>query len=239
MAGRIELKYLIGYEARAEVLERWRPYLEAAPYTDERAIYPIMSLYFDSPSLRFYDEKLEGETMRNKVRLRGYGYDWAKVKPCFLEIKRKYDSRVLKFRKNLGRFRPEYWQPEKWRLGEDRDDAHLAALSYLYRLRPAVQILYQREAYESSFFPGLRVAFDTQLVALHPGERVTQELLRDRRRHCMRETDYVFEVKSNGNLPKWVLDGLHAIEVQQRAISKYTAGIEKLGLQNREIGVYA
>ena len=239
MSGRIELKYLIDHNARARLLAAWRPYLEAAPYTDDRSMYPIMSLYFDSPSLRFYEEKLEGEMLRNKVRLRGYGYNWSDLDPCVLEIKRKVDNRIIKFRKNLGPFKKDYWNPECWPLDGDPQGETVAALALRYRLRPAVQILYQRETYESPYFPGLRVAFDSHLVALHPGEAMTMDVFEDSRRRILPDKFFIFEIKSYGTLPPWVLDAVHICQLQARAISKYVHGVEKLGLHQREIGVYA
>lgn len=239
MAGRIELKYQIDYRLKDRLMARLGPYLEPAPHTDDRAMYPIMSLYFDSPSLRFYDEKLEGENIRDKIRLRGYGYDWYACDPVILEIKHKIGSRIIKFRKNLGAFRPEFLEPEKWQLDGDPKGAAVSALAHRYRLRPAVQILYQRETYESSFAPGLRVAFDSHLIALHPGERMSREIYDDTSRRCMSETHFIFEIKSNGGLPPWALAAIHDAQLNVRSISKYVLGIEKLNLHRREIGVYA
>ncbi|MCG8460386.1 MAG: polyphosphate polymerase domain-containing protein [Holophagales bacterium] len=271
-AGRIELKYWIGWRQREAILRLWRPYLVPAPYTNEYGIYPIMSLYYDSPSLIFFDEKLEGEKLRNKIRLRGYGYRWRSLSPLFLEIKRKVNERIIKYRKKYDRFHPDLFVPESWDLdggvvdgdgapgsgggaagsgrGEGeaaglaerdrRDLAQIAALVHRYRLRPAVQILYQREAYESPFFPSLRIAFDSQVVALHPGQEVRAGVFEEHGGHRITgDLEFVFEIKSSGGLPGWVMDGIRLGQVTQRAISKYCMGIEKLDLHHREIGVYA
>ncbi len=238
VAGRIELKYLVDHRVRERLLAAWRPFLVAAPYTDDRAMYPIMSLYFDSPSLCFYDEKVEGEGLRNKVRLRGYGYRWQGLDPCILEVKRKVDSRILKFRRNLGRFRPELFDPGLWELGDDPEAEPILALAHRYRLRPAVQILYQRETYESPFFPGLRIAFDSNLIALSPGEGMRSELFSDPSRRILRESDFIFEIKSGGGLPSWVTTAIYSCGLELRSLSKYVFGIEKLNLQNREMGVF-
>lgn len=239
VAGRIELKYLVDYRTRERLLAAWDELLEAAPYTDDRAIYPIMSLYFDSPSLRFYDEKVEGEGLRNKVRLRGYGYRWQGLDPCILEVKRKVDSRIIKFRRNLGPFRPELLDPSQWRLDEDPEAEPILALAHRYRLRPAVQILYQRETYESPYFPGLRIAFDSNLVALSPGEEMRSDFFSDPTRRILRETDFIFEIKSGGGLPSWVTTAIYSCGLELQSLSKYVFGIEKLNLHNREMGVFA
>lgn len=239
MAGRIELKYLVDPATKERLMARWRPYLVPAPYTDELAMYPIMSLYFDSPSLRFYDEKLEGEALRSKVRLRGYGYDWNHLEPCILEVKSKVNQRIIKFRQNLGRFRHEYVQPTEWPLKNEPGAASVIALALRYQLRPAVQVLYRRETYESPFCPGLRVAFDSQLLALDVHEQMSPDKVDDPRRRCLPEDRFIFEIKSNGGLPTWVLQGIHEGQVGLQSISKYVLAIEKLNLHRREMGVYA
>ncbi|MEM9552923.1 MAG: VTC domain-containing protein [Acidobacteriota bacterium] len=245
MAGRIELKYLIDWRQKVRLLDAYRPFLVPAPFTDEYATYPIMSLYYDSPSLRFFDEKLEGEMLRNKVRLRGYGYRWRALAPVFLEVKRKVDQRILKYRRRFERYDPSLLEPSTWPLDDlesardRRDAAQVAALVHQHRLRPAVQILYQRQGFESPLFRSLRIAFDSRIVALHPGQAAEPWVFDHPSYRVLDDTHFVFEVKSDGGLPGWVLDGLRAAQVTQRAISKYCLGIEKLGLADREIGVYA
>jgi hypothetical protein len=239
MPGRIELKYLISHDVKAGLLQRWQKYLDSAPFTDDQAVYPILSLYFDSPSLRFYDEKVDGEMLRNKVRLRGYGYRWEKMDPCFLEVKRKVDTRIIKFRKNMGRFRPEFLHPAGWQLAGSPEADRVSALLERYRLRPAVQVFYLREAYESPLCQRLRITVDSTLVALHPGEPLQRHMLIEPQRQCIRDTQFVLEIKSNGALPRWITDAIREFQIEQRAFSKYVVCIEKLGIQNREIGVYA
>jgi hypothetical protein len=206
MSGRIELKYLVDWRQREILLNAFRPYLEAAAHTDERGSYPILSLYFDTPSLLFYDEKLDGEMLRTKVRLRGYGVELPQLAPCFLEIKRKVDARIIKYRKQFERFEPALLEPASWPLGEDPQGAQIAAAFHRYRLRPAVQTLYR---------------------------------LDDERHRCLADTQFIFEIKSDGRLPPWILAGIKAANLKQQAISKYVLCIDKLGLAQKEIGVYA
>jgi hypothetical protein len=239
MSGRIELKYLVDWRQREILLKTFRPYLEAAAHTDERASYPILSLYFDTPSLLFYDEKVDGEMLRTKVRLRGYGVEISRLAPLFLEIKRKVDSRILKYRKQFDRFEPALLEPAAWRLGADPQAAQIAAAFHRYRLRPAVQTLYRRETWESPFVRTLRLSFDSQLLALYPGQRFERSLLDDDRHRCLADTQFIFEIKSDGRLPPWIIEAIHAAGLVQRAISKYVLCIDKLGLAQKEIGVYA
>jgi hypothetical protein len=239
MSGRIELKYLVDHRQRAELLRCWRPFVAPAPFTDGRATYPILSLYFDTPSLLFYDEKLDGEMLRTKVRLRGYGTRLEDLSPLFLEIKRKIDSRVVKYRHRFERWTPELASPGAWPLDADAEGAQIAQALHRYRLRPVVQVLYQREAYESDQVRTLRIAFDSQLYAFGPEQRFGRGMIDDPRHRCLGDTQFIVEIKSDGRLPSWVQQGIQAAELQQRAISKYVVGVEKLGLPRRETGVYA
>ena len=238
MSGRIELKYLVDWRQREILLGAFRPYLEAAPHTDELASYHILSLYYDTPSLLFYDEKNDGELLRTKVRLRGYGVQLEQLSPLFLEIKRKVDSRILKYRKKYDKYDPSLLDPASWQLEAEPQSAELAAALYRYRLRPAVQILYRRETYETPFVRTLRLAFDSQVLALYPGQRFEPALYDDPRHRCLADTQFIFEIKSDGRLPSWILDGIQAAGIVQRAISKYVLGVDRLGLARKEIGVY-
>jgi VTC domain len=162
-----------------------------------------------------------------------------KMAPCFLEIKRKVDTRIIKYRQKFERFSPELMNPACWRLGDDREGAALAAALHLYALRPAVQTIYLRQTFESPFANTLRLAFDSQLYALLPGQRFERALVDDPRHRCLGESQFIFEIKSDGRLPEWLRRGLEAAEVVQRALSKYVIAIEKLQLERAEIGVYA
>lgn len=54
----------------------------------------VNSLYFDTPRLRSYQEKAQGDHLKMKVRLRWYGQDGdlPETVPAFLELKRRIGS---------------------------------------------------------------------------------------------------------------------------------------------------
>jgi len=238
MQGRVELKYLVTNEVKTRLLASWQEYLHAASHTDNRAVYPILSLYFDSPSLAFYYEKVDGEAVRNKVRLRGYGYGWRGMDPCFLEVKRKISSRILKFRKNLGSFQEKFLSPEQWEF-DGAQGGQAAALSELYHLRPSSQVFYLREVYESPYSSYLRIVFDSLLVALHPKERLERHMLIEPQYQCLKDTQFILEIKCRGSLPHWIIEPIQVCQLEQQSISKYVLSVERLNLQNRETEVYS
>jgi len=63
--------------------------------------YTVRSIYFDTPELHFYTEKIEGVPNRKKVRLRGYDTHEQSNGVVFTEIKRKYQIPILKNRAKM------------------------------------------------------------------------------------------------------------------------------------------
>ena len=171
MAGRIEYKYLaptalIG-RIRADIL----PYLtpDNPPVTPPAAEYTVRSVYYDTPRFDCYEEKADGVQMRDKFRVRGYGQRKADSL-VFLEIKRKYEAYIKKSRAPLlhrdldaffaSRDIPSYIVASS---GTDRESHDAVRFLYHYSrhsLRPAVLVVYDREAFSGKFDPSLRVWFD-------------------------------------------------------------------------------
>ena len=60
----------------------------------------INSVYFDTPGLRSWDEKANGDNLKSKVRARWYGCasDLGEQTPVFLELKRRIGSARIKTR---------------------------------------------------------------------------------------------------------------------------------------------
>ena len=237
---RQELKFLIHHSAKTLLFERWRRYLRRAPFTNSHAVTPILSLYYDSPDLAFYREKLDGVGLRNKVRLRVYDQRFRDGATAFLEIKHRHNVFVKKFRYKISDFREAHLDLYRWLpdCRELEDSFHI--LFERCRLRPSAQVYYQREAYEGLVESDVRVTFDTNLTALHPGERLTSRLLQDRSRQLMPDTVEILEVKATHGIPNWLQEGVLGAELQAATIPKYITAVEQLGLpENDPTGVYA
>lgn len=99
---RIELKYFVPYRMVDYVVERLSPWTEVDPHLVKegrgRTSYPVTSLYFDTYDLQAFSEKEAGQFFRRKIRLRTYEPEFSETEPCFLEIKRRLDSVVVKDR---------------------------------------------------------------------------------------------------------------------------------------------
>ncbi len=236
---RSEWKFLLHHSVKRVLLERWRRYLVRAPFTDEHAVTPILSQYYDSPNLDFFHDKIEGVGIRDKLRLRTYAHAFGSGAATFLEIKQRASDLVRKHRVRIREFTPEWLDPAHWTFEDPEMEAAFQSLYERYRLRPSAQTYYQREAYEAAVESDLRVTFDSVLRGLHPGERLTRELLYDRSRSLMPDTLVILEVKATAGIPGWVHDGVVAAELQRQTIPKYVTAVEVLGLPElTPAGVY-
>lgn len=237
---RLELKYVVHHHVKAMLMARWQRYLVRAPFTNEHAITPILSQYYDSPTLSFYEEKVDGIEMRNKVRLRVYGHDYRAGQTAFLEIKHRQGDKVRKYRQLLRDFGPHVLDPANWTFDDDAMRAAFSTLRERYRLRPSAQVYYQREAWEGAADRDVRVTWDSCLLALHPGEPLTRERLFDPSRRMMADTLAVLEIKATTSLPPWVHEGVIAAELRQQTVPKYVTAVEVLGLDKTAAsGIYA
>ena len=237
---RSELKFLLHYSTRELLLERWRRYLVRAPFTDEYAMSPILSQYYDSPDLQFYREKLDGVGFRNKVRLRVYSHRFTPGQTAFLEIKHRYNDKVRKHRQKYDNFDRRLLDPSNWHFDDLEMESAFLSLLERYRLRRSAQTYYQREAYEGAVESDVRITFDSNLIGLHPGERITTRLIHDRTRNLMPDTLSILEVKATHGIPGWLREGVLAGELQQKTIPKYISAVEVLRLPDLyTAGVYA
>jgi hypothetical protein len=194
------------------ILERWKRYLRIAPFTNQHAVTPILSQYYDTPELGFYRQKLDGVAVRNKLRLR------YRIKD----------------------FHPDHLHLSHWLPNCDELEPAFHILYERCRLRPTAQVYYQREAYEGLVESDVRVTFDTNLIGLYPGEQLTSRMLRDPARLLMPDTLTILEVKATHALPNWLQEGVLAAELQAKTIPKYITAVEMLGLPARQLtGVYA
>ena len=237
---RQELKFLVTHDVRRLLLECWGRYLVKAPFTDAYARTHVLSLYYDSPHLRYYHNKLAGIADRQKVRIRTYGPAFASGQTTILEIKYRKNDLVRKLRYPIPDFDESQLDPQDWKIDDPEIRAKFEVLREQDRLRPAAQVYYQREAYEGLVEGDVRVTFDSCLLGLHPGERASREMLLDRSRSLMPETMAILEVKATEGIPAWVHQGVVAAELQQQTIPKYVTAVEALGLVKlSEAGVYA
>ena len=232
---RNELKYLLTMD-QANWLKEWiSPFVKKDPYTDEYGNTPVLSMYYDSPYLNFYDEKNQGVDFRNKVRLRVYDYEFRVGQPGFIEIKQRMSDQVRKLREFIPSLPENYLDPNSWSLNSKIARDSMGILLHTYNLKPSCQIFYQRTAYQGLLDADLRITFDSQLLSLYPEERLDRALLHDQTRHLISDTLCILEVKSSAELPAWILRFISKLNLNRITIPKYITGVDKLKLHNFNI----
>ena len=236
---RFELKYLVPVEQAAEIRDELAERMDRDTHSPVGG-YGVWSLYYDTPQLRFYWEKIEGLKFRRKLRIRHYG-DLDGVtdeSPVCVEIKQRVNRVTQKRRITLpygvarrlcdGRELVEHSAKESAFIQE------VLELVVRLNLQPAAITGYQREALVGRHMDtGLRVTFDRRIRG------------RDRDFHFGTETPEnrftipphmsVMEIKVNERTPHWITDLAARRNLNLVRISKYVQSIEAFGLAPRSV----
>lgn len=159
---RYEKKYIIDGGQYEEV----KNYLTYNAVPDEYGKSRVCSLYYDTPDNRLIRASLDKPIYKEKLRLRSYGVPTA-GKPCFLELKKKYKGVVFK-----RRIRAPYADITGYMAGENsgiENSQILKENDYFRRfygdLGPTANIFYDREAFYDRTDRGVRLTFDSNVLA--------------------------------------------------------------------------
>lgn len=226
-----------------------RPFVDLDKFAvgREHNHYTVRSIYFDSPGLRYYDEKVEGIAHRRKVRLRGYNIG-QEDSTVFMEIKRKYESPILKHRAPMtfaaakailsGRKSIESVVQNNAKFPDAQDNVKRFCY-HIHRdhLRPVVLVIYEREPYLSKTDPNIRITFDKGLRAVpYPG---LEELYQERDvRQCLKDR-FILEVKFNDYYPAWMKPIIAALGTKRESASKYVISMDahQIGYETKKVQV--
>ncbi len=235
------LRYEYKYIFPAGQIDRLRslilPFMELDRHAAESGgEYTVRSIYFDTPDLECYYQKLAGVKRRNKVRLRGYN-SREDGNLVFFEIKKKVDEPLFKNRaaltfeeaKEVLAGRP----PEDFFANAPENAPFLNdARRFLYhvharQMTPVVTVIYQREPYQAILKDrrnDLRITFDKNLRAV-PHPRL-ENLFDESVSYPAIEGSFIMEVKFNRFLPAWTRAIINSAGLHRSAASKYAFCIE-------------
>ncbi|MGW0460783.1 VTC domain-containing protein [Streptomyces tendae] len=236
---RFELKYLVPVEQAAEIRDELAERMDRDLHSPVGG-YGVWSLYYDTPQLRFYWEKIEGLKFRRKLRIRHYG-DLDGVtdeSPVCVEIKQRVNRVTQKRRITLpygvarqlcdGRELVEHSAKESAFVQE------VLELIVRLNLQPTAITGYQREALVGrDADTGLRVTFDRRVRGrdrdFHFGIRTPEN------RFTIPPHMSVMEIKVNERTPHWITDLAARRNLNLVRISKYVQSIEAFGLAPRSV----
>jgi hypothetical protein len=245
---RLEYKYLIEYEHLDRFRSMIMPFLEGDDNAPEGDIpeYSVRSIYFDTPNLRYYHEKIEGLDIRKKLRVRGYN-DGGEDPEVYLEIKRKNIQSVWKNRapmkyNDIGDLFTS-GDVERWII-TDNGIAHAADNArrfmfhmYQHSLEPIVLVSYEREAYAGRYDTSLRITIDKYLrSAIFPK---MGGLFSDKRTVRCLPDHFIVEVKFPSRMPNWIQAILGTFGARRRAVSKYCIGLDAHKIVDKHFSKHA
>lgn len=231
---RYELKYSIPVATMARLLPDLMRFLKEDPHAEARGFYKVSSLYFDTPDLDCYRNKIDGLLFRRKLRIRVYPD--VPDGPAFVEIKQRINRTVQKrrlamtladaYRLCSGDMRFHVSEQDDQ---EVADEVHCLVRSL--RLTPRNVITYTRQAWMGYFMdPGLRVTFDTMVRTR--SARFDLELPR-RLFLAYPPGRVIMEIKANERVPHWLTTTLARHECSLERISKYCHGMSQIMKQER------
>lgn len=231
MANRLEYKYLVPVECLDDIRSDIRPFVEVDKHAIDRQPqeYTIRSIYFDTPCMSCYYEKIDGVKVRKKYRIRGYN-ELNDSDIIFLEIKRKNNNYISKNRAPLYNYNLERLfatrDLDEYIVSFEDNEKHLEdAQKFFYhyyrkKLSPVILIIYEREAFEGIFNKSLRITFDKNLRS-----RLFQQdddLRQEQQLKYAMQKYFILEVKFGGSLPAWMLQIVKNYSLPRLALSKYT-----------------
>lgn len=227
---RFELKYMVSIQEAQQFKKDIQAYLVPDPNGDAGGYYNLSSLYYDSPGLRFYWEKIDGIRYRRKLRIRHYenSHPITPTTPVFVEIKQRLNRVTQKRRVVLPydaalrlcthRQAPDHHPKDAPVIDE------ILSMAWQYDLRPASVVRYARQAFIGTDYDiGLRVTFDKDLryranpldlnvndgdLRMFPAERV------------------IIEIKANERVPYWLTELVAQNNLNLMRVSKYCRSIE-------------
>jgi SPX domain protein involved in polyphosphate accumulation len=236
---RFELKYLVPVEEAAEIRDELAGRMDRDAHSPVGG-YGVWSLYYDTPQLRFYWEKIDGLKFRRKLRIRHYGAPDGVTdeSPVCVEVKQRVNRVTQKRRITLpyGTAR-ELCDRRQLVAHSAKESAFVEeVLDLVIRLdlRPVAITGYQREALVGrAADTGLRVTFDRRIRGrdrdFHLGTTGAEN------RFTVPPHLAVMEVKVNERTPYWITDVAARRNLNLVRVSKYVQSVETFGRAPRSV----
>lgn len=228
---RIEQKYILTLSQKQALIEELAAYISPDSHGN-KGKYKLESLYYDTPDLKFYQEKLDGKQFRKKIRIRRYVREneiFDENSLVFIEIKEKVEQTTLKRRvemkysdaKNFleNAIIPSYKTEDKEIIDE------IFEIVSKNKLIPMAITSYDRQAFfghDKKF--GLRLTFDTQVFY----QKKSLELNNsdEKEGKIIDEEKTILEIKVNNEYPDFMQNFLAKNNLAPEKMSKYAGAIE-------------
>ncbi len=235
---RYEFKYILNASRLERITKVLDNYLSRDKHCKENGEYPIRSVYFDSPDMRWFHEKRNGLHKRFKYRLRTYSHgDTGFSAPLYLELKGRDGSLVIKHRVRLPaeEFSSGMAGGASWFRNllyevspENSVAERFIAQSYRYRLAPSVITDYSRAAWEDPSNPDFRATIDTASTAWRTSwqglpEGIPVQIIAG---------GGIVEIKFRYRIPFWFQRLIKEMDLSRISISKFQRAVEAVYLDH-------
>jgi hypothetical protein len=232
---RFELKYIVDHDTGLAIRDFVRSFLDL----DENGVgqpdyaYPVHSIYLDSQLMKTYQDTINGNKNRYKLRIRFY--DDKPESPVFFELKRRMNNCIMKQRGTVRRHAVQRLM-DGFVPGPDdlfsKEPKHLVAVQNFVRLvqqigaRPQVHVAYRREAYVPHNDNSARLTLDREVRS----EKHTTYTFSTK----MTNPIYVWgkavvvELKFTNRFPTWFGELVRVFGLRQCGAAKYADGVALL-----------
>lgn len=222
---RYEIKYLLTRTRKQAILEAMQPYMQL----DRYGRTTIRNIYYDTENYRLIRRSLEKPAYKEKLRIRSY-QKAGPEDPVFVELKKKYKDVVYKRRLTL----PEAQAMESFRYGlplpirsQIADEVEYFRAFY-GRLRPAVFLSYEREAFYALDGGDFRLTFDENILYRESNFSLGSQAYGI---PLLGQGQTLMELKTAGGLPLWMSHALNRIQVYHSSFSKYGMAYQRMAAE--------
>ncbi|MBF0500864.1 MAG: polyphosphate polymerase domain-containing protein [Candidatus Riflebacteria bacterium] len=234
-AGYQEIKFFVSPRDESDLKKLFAGFATPDIHGDHGS-YFIGTVYFDTPKLDFFMDKIEGEMTRIKIRLRSYadpaGTSWTQH---YLELKSRLCNLVYKRRIPLSPVDADRIKIEGVDLQDieklfaERPPRGIARTMLSSLLKPMVTTLYRRTAFTVEMLPGLRLTFDHDIAACLVG---SNDIVSPS--HLLLLIPVIFEIKSDGAIPQTILHQMHIRGIGATSVSKYALALEHIFARQKD-----
>jgi hypothetical protein len=224
---RFEVKYFVATRQVPALVSELEPFSTADPHSDGPDGYSVFSVYWDTPQLAFFWEKVEGVKHRRKLRFRRYGSS----DTISVEIKQREDRTLHKRRLAwpLTRVQDAFGDGGRsigWdAVNGDPVATEAALMIERLRLQPTIGVRYQRRARFGAFDPGLRLTFDSRLMYRPAPVSLAQPFTLGS--YIVDPRVSVLEIKYDHRAPRWLTKLVCRYGLKVVRMSKYCSAVDR------------
>tara|TARA_Y100000591_G_C21581664_1_gene568630 strand:+ start:85 stop:762 length:678 start_codon:yes stop_codon:yes gene_type:complete len=217
---RLELKYNISISLAEKLFNDVHGFFSIEENSNSSKPYENVNIYYDDLNFKYYNEKKEGMSIRNKVRMRFSRPLGSKIftrKQIEIKKRRGFDATKDIFR------------IDNFDYGILRDlntYLHKEHNKFVYnKLIPTAGVRYNRVSLYSKIIPGVRITFDTSVKCFTDFYNIDDQKLFF---YILQPSNCLVELKIYKSFPLFLKKIIMEYKLQQVTYSKYANSLEKI-----------